>query len=100
MSLEAPRVWRAHHNGGLQFQAEVKKAEQGGYWLVLPWTGKRIEITTDVEEMRGRLRGVGFNEMAVERLTAWLFGIPAEAPIATAEVIQSFVELKGGKVGK
>ncbi len=98
----APQVWRHHHNGGLQFQARVEEQdtppwpsstlEEGKrYWLRLPWMGKRIEITADQEEMRGRLRAVAINEVTVDRLMAWLFGVAAEAPVSLAKLVESLV---------
>lgn len=95
LAESAVRVWRAHHNGSLAFEARID-----GSSLMLPWTGRRIEVTNNLEEMRGRLREVGFNEDAVEKLMAWLFGetVPAgrqviatEAAVALPELVESLV---------
>ncbi len=88
LAESAVRVWRAHHEGGLTFEMTVKDGR-----LVLPWTGRRIEMTNDLEEMRGRLREVGFNEEAVEELMTWLFRgtVAAETPVTFPKLVESFV---------
>lgn len=90
--MKAPRVWRLHHCGGLTFRPGISSQSSGErFWLSLPWTGKRVEIVADQEEMRGRLREVGFNEGGVEGLMTWLFGISTKATVPVAELVESLV---------
>ena len=84
---EAPMVWRHHHNGGLQMEAKF----DGGKWLQLPWSGKRIKVVYDHEEMRGKLREVAIDEATIERLMTWLYGTTAETAVPVVVLDQSFV---------
>lgn len=97
MAMEIARHWRLS-SSRKQDTPEIKlNAESGG--IIRMWGG---EIPyRGIEDLKLRLENRGFKEVEVEKiLTFFDETITAEAAIPNSEVVESFLELIGTKVGK
>jgi hypothetical protein len=96
--MECPRFWREMPIN-TNFSGKERKA--GKELTVFKYPGGEIRLNGTFEEIQQRIISKGFTEESTNEILFYLFGaVASESPIPLGELVESFNELLGSKVGK
>ncbi len=95
--MEIPRHWRRQPTD-MRFTGEMKNHREVN---IYKYPGGEIPLIGSYEQIKERFERKGFSEETTQEILFRLWGgIPAEATISLAEVVNSFLEESGSEVGK